>query len=206
MPTSRSPDQAVSLRNGPTVKPSVVSTILLTVTISSAAGAQMGGGAPSTTPAEKIRSAMNAGPAQITANARILDWPAVRGGKPVELRTGTNGWVCYPRTRADVDNSMCLDPVFQEWLDAYKAKRAPRLSGIGVAYGLGGGYTGSAKDPFATAKTPDNDWGSDPPGLMIISPDSTLYAGFPTKRSSGVYVMFAGTPYAHLMVPVGARK
>lgn len=181
-------------------------SLVLAVALSSGAGAQMSGGAPSTTPAEKIRSAMNAGPPQITASARILDWPAVRGGKPVELRAGTNGWVCYPRTRADVDNSMCLDPVFQEWLEAYKGKRAPRLTGIGVAYGLGGGYVGSATDPFAAGKTADNDWGSDAPGLMIVSPDSTLYAGYPTKRSNGVYVMFAGTPYAHLMVPVRARK
>jgi hypothetical protein len=43
-------------------------------------------------------------------------------------------------------------------------------------------------------------------GVMIVSPDSTLYAGLPTKRSSGVYVMFAATPYAHLMVPVRARR
>jgi hypothetical protein len=40
---------------------------------------------------------------------------------------------------------------------------------------------------------------------MIIAPPELLEA-FPTDpNSGGPYVMWAGTPYAHLMVPVGSR-
>lgn len=179
--------------------------VALALAMPATAATQMTG-APKATTAEKIRSAMRGGPAQIAANATIMDWPVARGGKPVQLRAGTNAWVCYPRSRKDVDNAMCFDPTFQKWLDAYRSRTTPQLSGIGIAYLLAGGFTGSARDPFATEKTATNDWGHDGPGLMVIAPDSALYAGLPTKRSDGPYIMFAGTPYAHIMVPVGARK
>ena len=186
------------------MKGSGVLSLALLIALPARVTAQMTG-APKATMAEKIQSALRAGPAQITAKATIMDWPVAKGGKPLQLRAGTNGWVCYPRSRKDVDNAMCFDPTFQKWLDAYRSRTAPQLSGIGVAYLLAGGFTGSAQDPFATGKTATNDWGSDGPSLMVVAPDPALYAGLPTQRSDGPYVMFAGTPYAHIMVPVGAR-
>lgn len=171
--------------------------------LSATASAQMTGG-PSATPAEKIMNAMRAGPPQVTTKATIMDWPAAKGGTPIQLRAGTNGWICYPRSSKVVDNAMCFDPVFQQWLDAIRAKTAPRITRIGVAYLLAGGFIGSARDPYATGQTESNDWGRDGPSMMVISPDPSLYAGLPTKRSDGPYVMYAGTPYAHIMVPVAA--
>lgn len=172
----------------------------LDVAVCASLSAQMTG-TSSATPAEKIRNAERAGPPQITANATIMDWPAAKGGAPVQLRAGSNGWICYPRSSKVVDNAMCFDPVFQEWLSAIKSKSAPRITRIGVAYLLAGGYVGSAGDPFATGETATNDWGRDGPSLMVISPDPTHYVGLPTRRSPGPYVMYAGTPYAHIMVP-----
>jgi hypothetical protein len=38
---------------------------------------------------------------------------------------------------------------------------------------------------------------------MIIVPDNALLAGLPTDpENGGPYVMWKGTPYAHVMVPV----
>jgi hypothetical protein len=42
----------------------------------------------------------------------------------------------------------------------------------------------------------------DPPHVMIIVPDPAMLDAFPTEHGTGgPYVMWAGTPYAHLMVP-----
>jgi hypothetical protein len=39
---------------------------------------------------------------------------------------------------------------------------------------------------------------------MIIAPNSTELEGFSTDPTSNIpYVMWKGTPYAHIMVPVG---
>jgi hypothetical protein len=41
------------------------------------------------------------------------------------------------------------------------------------------------------------------PHLMLIVPDPALLEGIPTDfNSGGPYVMWKGTPYAHVMVPV----
>ena len=42
--------------------------------------------------AEKIASAMQAGPKFVTQNATVLDWPSSPGGEFRVLRPGTNAW------------------------------------------------------------------------------------------------------------------
>ena len=175
--------------------------VAIGLVIAASASGQMAG-ASSAAAAEKIRNAMAAGPASVTASATIMDWPAVKGRAPTQLRAGTNGWICYPRSSATIDNAMCLDPVFQQWMSAIRTKTSPRITRIGLAYLLAGGFIGSARDPYATGPTGTNDWGRDGPMIMVIAPDPSLYAGLPTRRSTGPYVMYAGTPYVHIMVPV----
>ena len=51
---------------------------------------------PPQTDEEKIASIAGAGPSVITDDASVLDWPAEKGATPVQLREGTNGWVCRP--------------------------------------------------------------------------------------------------------------
>jgi hypothetical protein len=41
---------------------------------------------------------------------------------------------------------------------------------------------------------------------MLLLPDPALLDSYPTDpKNGGPYVMWKGTPYAHLMVPVGDR-
>src|SRR5919201_165628 len=47
---------------------------------------------------DKIKNAESAAPDSIARAATIMDWPATEGGKPTQLRAGTNGCVCYPST------------------------------------------------------------------------------------------------------------
>jgi len=61
-----------------------------------------------------IANAMRAGPAAITADATILDWPSDPTGDMIVLREGTNGWTCYTDWSATPGNDpMCLDQVWE---------------------------------------------------------------------------------------------
>ena len=51
---------------------------------------------PPRSKAAKIQNAQSAAPSDISGKATIMDWPAAEGARPVQLRAGTNGWVCYP--------------------------------------------------------------------------------------------------------------
>ena len=51
----------------------------------------------------------------------------------------------------------------------------------------------------------DNHWGHHNPHLMIVVPDVKSLEGMSTDPANGgPYVMYAGTPYAHIMAPIGA--
>jgi hypothetical protein len=183
---------------------STIAGVLAILVVPAAAFAQTNGSRDA-----KIREAMTAGPASITANATIMDWPATEGGAPVELRRGTNGWTCFPDLPAtEGSDPMCLDEVWLQFFDAFLKKEAPRATRIGIGYMAGhGGAHGSNTDPFATGPTATNEWGHDPPHIMIIVPDLRALEGLPTSRDSGgPWVMFRGTPYAHIMLPVEAPR
>src|SRR5215472_1990069 len=147
------------------------------------------------TNAQKIKLALSAGPADITKNASVMDMGA--DGKMVELRKGTNGWMCMPEPEA-----MCLDKEWQNWASAYMAKKDPQIKSIGIGYMLRGDHGASNTDPFATGKTATNNWVVSPAHIMVLTPDSKQLDALPTDwTSGGPWVMWKGTKYAHIMVP-----
>ena len=156
---------------------------------------------------DKIKNAMSAAPDSISAAATIMDWPATAGGKPTQLRAGTNGWVCYPSTPSATtavgEDPMCLDREFQKWAEGYLSKKPPKLSAIGVGYMLQGDRGASISDPFAESSAKAKDWVVAGPHVMIASPSAGSLSSLPGKPGGGVpWVMWKGTPYAHIMVPV----
>jgi hypothetical protein len=189
----------------------------LTITLAAAIGvalssaviaAQQKSTPPVSAKQRKIANAMSAAPAPIASKATIMDWPAKEGAQPTVLRQGTNGWICYPDFPDSKGNDpMCLDESWQTWMDAYMAQKNPQLTRIGISYMIApGGAWGSNTDPFATGEKPDNQWGFDGPHLMIVVPNLDALKGLPTDRSSGApFVMYAGTPYAHIMVPMTSQ-
>jgi hypothetical protein len=117
------------------------------------------------------------------------------------LREGTNGWTCV----AMEDQPMCVDEHWMAFLDAYMNQRdeVPAPPGIGIAYMLRGDAGASNVAPFDLTPGPNNEWVETGPHLMIIVPDHAMLEGLPTDpMSGGPYVMWKGTPYAHIMVPV----
>jgi hypothetical protein len=70
---------------------------------------------------------------------------------------------------------------------------------------LAGDTGGSNTDPFATEQESNNHWVRTGPHVMIVGSSAKGMQGYlrsadpdPTKP----YVMWAGTPYEHLMLPV----
>ena len=145
-----------------------------------------------------IAKATGAAPPDIGRKAAVIGMGA--DGKMKELRAGTNGWVCMLDL---VGDSMCLDKEWQAWGEAWETKKQPpKPKAVGVAYMLKGDKGASNTDPYATKPTPDNHWVVSGPHIMLLPTDASQLDAFPTDwTKGGPWVMWKGTPYAHIMVP-----
>lgn len=155
---------------------------------------------PGATPGDAplIANALSAAPASVAATATVMS----HDGRV--LRQGTSDWVCMP-DMPDVPNNtpMCLDGPWREVIDAWMNKRAPKVTQMGFSYMLQGDMPVSNTDPFATGPTPGNQWIQDgAPHVMVLVPDLRLLDAISTDpHNGGPFVMWKGTPYAHIMVP-----
>jgi len=146
---------------------------------------------------EKIARAMSAGPDNISKSARIVDKDAQ--GNEVILREGRNGFTCVPGNPNVVgEPPMCADAASMEWFaDAKAHKPKPTNTVPGITYMLAGASQRSDSDP--------NDMTSMPidvgPHWMIMWPFDPKTTGLPTThRPTGAYIMWAGSPYAHVHI------
>ncbi len=157
---------------------------------------------PSPATSAKIASARSAAPAAISANATIADMTP--DGKMTTLAKGTNGWLCLPDDPSTpAPDPMCVDKVWQQWFQGYMSQKPPAITQIGVAYMLLGGSDASNTDPYAKKPAAGQNWVMTPPHTMVVLPDTKLLDSYSaTPSASTPYVMWKGTPYAHLMVPV----
>ncbi len=154
------------------------------------------------TPDEQIQSALSAAPPEVAEHATV----ALADG--TILREGTSDWVCMPDMQDMPGNApMCLDSNWREVMDALMNRRDPVFSGTGFSYMLQGDMPVSNTDPFATGPTPDNQWiQSGGPHIMVVFSDPAMLEGIPTDPDNGgPFVMWKGTPYAHVMIPTSPR-
>ncbi|HEX5409838.1 MAG TPA: hypothetical protein VFW89_08725 [Gemmatimonadaceae bacterium] len=153
-------------------------------------------------PQSAVETARSAAPKTIVDDATIMSAPQGERGQMTQVRTGTNGWTCIGAS-ASFD-AMCTDRNFESLLKALMAKKDPQVKDVGFAYMLQGDSVGASNtDPFATAPTADNHWVKAPPHIMVVLPDTKSLDAFPAEpNSGGPWVMWKGTKYAHLMVPV----
>ncbi len=148
-----------------------------------------------------IDEASSAAPDEIARNATIEDWDGNT------LQEGSNGYTCFP-TPPNMDGTapMCLDEPWLAWADAWMNKKPFEADRVGTAYMLAGDAGTSNIDPYAEEPTPDNQWVEEGPHLMILVPDPAAMEGVPTDpENGGPYVMWKGTPYAHIMVPTTGK-
>jgi hypothetical protein len=100
---------------------------------------------------------------------------------------------------------MCMDKNAMEWAGAWMSHKAPEAGKVGFMYMLAGGTDASNTDPYATKPTAENHWIKTGPHIMIVGGDPSFYDSYPKgpdPDTSVPYVMWAGTPYQHLMAPV----
>jgi hypothetical protein len=154
--------------------------------------------------AAKIENAMSAAPSSVSATATILDWEMDDAGKFVVLQDGSNGWFCLPDDpTTPSDDPMCVDQAWLDWVYAFAAGKEPPTQVAGLAYMLQGGTAASNTDPAATEPAAGEDWITDPPHVRVILPDDLDQDVFSTDHASGQpYIMWAGTHYEHIMMPV----
>jgi hypothetical protein len=164
----------------------------------SAPHAAMGG-----SDATLIKSAMTAAPAAVAKGATII---AV--GADHEIRTvrkGTNTFTCMadnPDTPGP--DPMCADANAMEWVQAWLGKKQPPVNNVGVMYMLEGGTDASNTDPYASKPDATNNWVKTGPHIMIVGAKGMLdaYPHQPKPDTAQPYILWPGTPYEHLMMPV----
>jgi hypothetical protein len=152
---------------------------------------------------DAIKSAMTAAPPAVARNATIM--VANEQGEMRTIRKGGNGFTCIP----DDPNSpgpdpMCMDANALGWVAALIGRKDPPAGKIGFMYMLRGGTDSSNTDPFATKPEPNNNWVETGPHVMIVGAKGMMegYPRDPKPDTSQPYVMYANTPYEHLMLPV----
>jgi hypothetical protein len=152
---------------------------------------------------ELINSAMSAAPEKVGTGATII--VAGPEGKMQTLRQGTNGFTCMPdNPTTPGKDPMCLDKAALEWGTAWMERKTPPSGKVGLIYMLAGGTDASNTDPYATKPEPGNNWVETGSHVMIVGADPSFYDMYPKdpKPDTSIpYVMWAGTPYQHLMVP-----
>lgn len=156
-------------------------------------------------PQAKIASAMSAAPADIASAATVVEMDSTMA--MVELKPGTNGWVCMPdMANTPGTDPICADAAWQGWLQSYMKQETPKVTGTGIAYMLQGGSDASNTDPFATEPAQGAEWVDSGPHIMVLPTSTASLDAFGTDpKAGGPFVMWKGTPYAHLMVPSGAK-
>lgn len=152
-------------------------------------------------PADQILNMRSAAPAVVVDNATLMGFPTEEGGEMVVLQEGTNGWICYPdRLVSPGNDPACNDAIFEEALNTGTTRAVAHL---GLGYMLAGGSDESNTDPLATGPVGGEEWITTPPHVMLVAPGGLDTANFTTDHASGFpYIMWDGTDYEHLMVPV----
>jgi hypothetical protein len=156
------------------------------------------------TDAQLIASAQKAAPMSVSKGATIVNMEA--DGAMRVLRKGTNSFTCMPDNPGTPGpDPMCMDANAMEWAKAWMGHQTPPAGKVGFMYMLAGGTDASNVDPYATKPTATNHWIKTGPHVMVVGGDAAFYDSYPKAADpdpSVPYVMWAGTPYQHLMAPV----
>ncbi len=151
-----------------------------------------------------ITSAMSAAPKKVGAAATIVAIGS--DGKMRTLRRGSNGFTCMPdNPTTPGPDPMCMDKAALEWAEAWMGHKKPTVGKTGFMYMLAGGTDASNMDPYAQKPTTGNHWIKTGPHVMIVGAEPGFYDMYPknAQPDTGVpYVMWPGTQYQHLMIPV----
>ena len=153
------------------------------------------------TDAEYIKQALSAGPKAVAEGAKVVR--VLNDGSMKTIREGGNGFTCMVMGT----DRMCNDANSMDFIHALMKKERPPDK-VGISYMLAGDEGASNTDPYATGKTPDNHWIVTGPHIMVFGPQSKSLGYTQTKDPDPTkpYMMWAGTPYEHAMIPVETKR
>ena len=166
--------------------------------------------APHSSAEWKIAAYSSAAPAPLSAGCGVMEGTTV-------LRASTNGWTCLaanPRPMpeegwpsAHVAMPLCTDSEGLKWIQGAMsgaARDAWGMSRDGFAWMLHGDVGEDNTTPFVLDRADaTGPWIESGPHLMLFPADYHTLAAFPSDPYKGEpFVMFPGTPAAHLMIPV----
>src|SRR4051794_8604125 len=144
-----------------------------------------------------MKRVTSAAPPQVVNEATVV---RMQNGTMQTLKKGSNEWTCMEANGVP----MCMDTNAMEWAHAWQS-HGPATDKTGFIYMLAGDTGASNTDPFATEKKADNHWIQTGSHVMIVGAAAKTMAGYPKTADpdpTKPYVMWPGTPYEHLMIPV----
>jgi hypothetical protein len=151
--------------------------------------------------AEYMAKVRTAAPEQIVSKATII---MIQDGKPKSIQTGANGFTCLI---IEDGTPMCADENGMAWAQAIQSKSEPPNK-VGFIYMLAGDTGTSNHDAYQ--RSSHQHWVQTGPHVMIVGPVVREMLGYPRNADvsdpTQPYVMFPGTPYEHLMLPVTTTK
>jgi hypothetical protein len=149
---------------------------------------------------EQTALALSGAPAHIAKQAGVMIYGP--DGRLTEIKKSTNGFTCIPTVmNLPEPDPMCMDAAVQQWMtDLTNGAPKPTNTVPGIAYMARGG-SHFEKDGKVVMGAEGAKVVSEPPHWMVMWPFEAAATKLPiAPNPSGVYIMFEGTPYAHLMV------
>jgi hypothetical protein len=157
-------------------------------------------GQSNATETEFTKAAEEGAPDWISAQAAIARMEP--SGATTIVRPGTNGFTCT--LMADETHTpTCANAQGFKWLVAATARKpAPPTGAGGVAYmAKGSTHYETPEGEIVMAPSAKTKSVREPPHWMLLTPLDPAATGIPGRpNAGGAYIMFTGTPYAHLMV------
>ncbi|HUK56250.1 MAG TPA: hypothetical protein VLY20_06290 [Nitrospiria bacterium] len=181
----------------------MVITLSLTAVSMADEGHQMGGkGVKGMSKEDLIKLALSAAPPEIARDASVM-LPG-EDGKMIEAKHGTNGFTCLPDIHGQsIPDPICSDQAAAQWInDMMSGAPRPTNTVPGISYMARGGWH-YEKDGKVTMKEGEagSKLVSEPPHWMVFWSFDSKTSGIPAGPNKfGTWIMFEGTPYAHLMV------
>jgi hypothetical protein len=149
---------------------------------------------------DQVKLALSAAPSHITKDASVMIYGT--DGQLMEPRKGTNGFICVPTVMNLPDpDPMCMNAAVHQWMtDLMNHVPKPTNTVPGIAY-MARGESHFEKGKQVVMSGDGAKTVKEPAHWMIMWPFESATTKLPTAPNpSGVYIMFDGTPYAHLMV------
>lgn len=156
---------------------------------------------------EQTALALSAAPTHIAKEAGVMVFGA--DGKLTEVKKSENGFTCIPTVMNLPDpDPMCMDGAAYQWMTDIM-NNAPKPSNTipGIAYMARGGSHFEKDKKVVMQKEAGSKVVKEPPHWMVMWPFDPAATKLPTAPNpSGSYIMFDGSPYAHLMIYQDPKK